>query len=77
MANEYFKVGMFVTINDSNIGEKITIVVDQVFPYLIKGRVVKKDKHGTDIFTNQTRTINKKDCFCGWGNNKPVANIEE
>lgn len=77
MYNNYFREGMFISFKDSNIDAKITIVVDQIFPCVVKGRIVKMGKHGEYIFTNRTKTVKKKDCFCGWGNNGPAVKIEK
>ena len=51
MYNNYFREGMFISFKDSNIDAKITIVIDQIFPCVLKGRIVKMGKHGEYIFT--------------------------
>ena len=58
MYNNYFREGMFISFKDGNIDAKITIVIDQIFPCVVKGRIVKIGKRGEYIFTN--RTITKK-----------------
>ena len=44
MYNNYFREGMFISFKDGNIDAKITIVIDQIFPCVVKGRIVKIGK---------------------------------
>ena len=67
MYNNYFREGMFILFKDSNIDAKITIVIDQIFPCVLKGRIVKMGKHGEYIFTNRTKTVKKKRLFLWMG----------
>lgn len=60
MYNNYFREGMFISFKDGNIDAKITIVIDQIFPCVVKGRIVKIGKRGEYIFTNRTKQLTKK-----------------
>lgn len=74
MYNVLFKKGMLLKFKDENLGKNIIVVVDEIYPWVIKGRVCKK-KNGKCIVTNIVRTLNKKDFFCGWGQSAPIGKI--
>lgn len=71
-----FAIGMYVTIKDDNLGKPVTIQIEQIFPHVVKGRIYKKNKKGLYVLTDQVRTFNKKDFFCGWGQAKPIGIFE-